>query len=87
MARSDTLYFQILGCVACKFKYFCCKVFEYRCNIDGSWRMLTEKLGGVLRRCTFGTNAHLVLGSVLQETLDTTTGKLSRQKFISYLVA
>ena len=28
------------------------------------------------RPCTFGTNAHLVLGVVLQETLDTAAGEL-----------
>lgn len=60
VARSDTLDLEILGCVSCQFQDFGREVFE-----DGG-----DVYGG------FGTDAHLVLGLRLQETLDTTAGEL-----------
>lgn len=47
---------------ACQFQNFRSKVFENSGNIDGS----------------LGTDAHLVLSVLLQETLHTTTGELRR---------
>lgn len=43
-----------------KFEYLGCEVFEDSCYVHGS----------------FGAHAHLVLGVVLEKTLDTTAGKL-----------
>jgi len=60
VAGSDTFDFEILGGVSCKLKNFGSQVFEDSSNIDSS----------------LGSNSHLVLGVVLQETLDTTAGKL-----------
>jgi hypothetical protein len=45
---------------SCEFENFGGKVFEDSCDID----------------CGLGSNAHLVLGVILQESLDTTTGEL-----------
>lgn len=47
-----------------KFEDFSSQIFQHGSNIDGS----------------LGTNAHLVLGVLLQETLDTTARKLRRVK-------
>ena len=49
---------------SCELENFSSQVFENGCNIDSC----------------LGTNAHLVLGVVLQETLDTTAGKLDRER-------
>jgi hypothetical protein len=45
---------------SCKLENFGGQVFEDGGNVDGS----------------LGSNAHLILGVVLQETLDTTAGEL-----------
>lgn len=45
---------------SCQLEHLSRQVFEYGCDIDGS----------------LGTDAHLVLGVLLEETLDTTAGKL-----------
>ena len=47
---------------SCKLENFSGKVFEDSCDIDGG----------------LGSNAHLVLGVVLQETLNTTAGELDK---------
>jgi hypothetical protein len=81
MARGNTLDLEILGgvlftrCVSvvqirqwwgvthsCELKNFGGEVFEDCSNVDSS----------------LGSHAHLVLGVVLQETLDTTTRELQR---------
>lgn len=51
---------------SCELKNFSGKIFEDGCNID----------------CCLSPNAHLVLSVVLQESLDTTAGKL-REKYVS----
>jgi hypothetical protein len=56
----DTLDLEILGGIACKFEDFGCQVFENCCDVDGG----------------FCTDAHLVLGLRLEETLDTAAGEL-----------
>jgi len=48
---------------SCKLEDFSCQVFEDSCNVD----------------CSLGSNAHLILGVVLQETLDTTAGELEKE--------
>ena len=81
MARRDTLDFEILGSIlhisvsgvqfgqmlgmthSCEFENFSGQVFENCCDID---------------RC-LGSNAHLVLGVVLQEALDTAARKLNKR--------
>jgi len=60
VARGNTLDFEILGSVSCKLQNFSGKVFKNGCDIDGG----------------LGSNTHLVLGVVLQETLNTTAGEL-----------
>ena len=45
---------------SCKLKNFGCQVFEHGCDIDGS----------------LGADAHLVLGVLLEEALDTTAREL-----------
>jgi len=60
MARSNALDLEILGSVSSELENFSSQIFEDCSNIDGS----------------LGSNAHLVLGVVLQETLDTTAGEL-----------
>ena len=47
---------------SCELENFSGKVFKNGGNIDGG----------------LGSNAHLILGVVLQETLDTTAGELGR---------
>jgi hypothetical protein len=47
---------------SCELENFSSKVFEDGCNVDGC----------------LGSNAHLVLGVVLQESLDTTAGELKK---------
>jgi len=60
VARGDTLDFEILCGVSCELEDFSGEIFENGGNVDGC----------------LGTDAHLVLGVVLQETLDTTAGEL-----------
>lgn len=78
MARGNTLDLEILGRIliirsagaqqgrrlgmthSCEFQNLGGKVFEDGCDIDGC----------------LGSNAHLVLGVVLQKSLDTTAGEL-----------
>jgi len=60
VARGDTLDFEILCGISCKLEDFSGEIFENGGNVD----------------CSLGTNAHLILGVVLQETLDTTAGEL-----------
>lgn len=62
MARSDTLDLEILGSVACQFENFGGEILQDSSDIDRS----------------FGSDAHLILCVVLQETLDTTAGELDR---------
>ena len=47
---------------SCELENFSCQIFEDRGNIDGC----------------LGSNAHLVLGVVLEETLDTTAWELEK---------
>lgn len=49
---------------SCKFKHFGRQVLEYGSNVDGS----------------LGADAHLVLGILLEETLDTAAGELERDE-------
>lgn len=56
----DTLDLEIFGSVACKLEDFSSQVLENGCDIDGS----------------LGTNAHLVLGVLLEETLNTAAREL-----------
>ncbi len=77
VAGGDALDFEVLGGVlgtklasrrlgrgwvthSCELENFSGQVFEDGGNVDGS----------------LGSNAHLILGVVLQETLDTTAGEL-----------
>jgi len=60
VTRGDTLDFEILGGVSCELEDFSGQVFEDGGNIN----------------CSLGSNTHLILGVVLQETLDTTAGEL-----------
>lgn len=46
---------------SCKLEHFSGQVFENSCDIDGC----------------LGADSHFVLGVVLQETLDTSTGELA----------
>jgi len=50
---------------SCELENFSSQIFEDCSNIDGS----------------LGSNAHLVLGVVLQETLDTTAGELEKMSY------
>lgn len=82
MARGDTLDLEILRGVAGQFEDFGGKVLEDSGHINSGWTVLaggheTWDLGS---RHTLSANTHLVLGVVLQETLDTTTGELDRFK-------
>lgn len=63
----NALDLEILGGVACQFENFGGQVFQHCCDVDGS----------------FGADAHLVLSLRLEETLDTTAGKLVREKSVS----
>ena len=60
VAWCDALDLEILGCVAGEFEDFGGKVFENCGDVDGGFR----------------SDAHLVLGLRLEETLDTSAGKL-----------
>jgi hypothetical protein len=60
VARRNTLHLEILGSIACELEDLSGQVLENGGDIDGS----------------LGTNTHLVLGVLLEETLDTTAGKL-----------
>jgi hypothetical protein len=60
VARSDTLDFEILGCVAGKFEHFGGEVFEDSRQVDGSLR----------------ADAGLLSGNVAEMALDTTAGEL-----------
>jgi hypothetical protein len=63
----DALDLEILGGVACQFEDFGCQVFQHCCDVDSS----------------FGADAHLVLGLRLEETLDTTAGKLVKEEVLA----
>jgi len=65
MAGSNALDLEILGSISCELENFSSQIFEDCSNIDGS----------------LGSNAHLVLGVVLQETLDTTAGELEKMSY------
>lgn len=55
---------------SCKLENFSSQVFEDSSNVDGS----------------LGSDAHLILGIVLQETLDTTTRELEKKnRMLAYL--
>jgi len=60
VTRSDTLDLEILGRVAGEFENFGSQILQDGSDIDGG----------------FGTNSHLVLSVVLEETLDSTAGEL-----------
>ena len=53
---------------SCEFENFSSKVFKDSCDIDGS----------------LGSNTHLVLGVILQESLDTTAGELENATVSRY---
>ena len=53
---------------SCKFENLGGQVFKHGCNIDGS----------------LGADAHLVLGVLLEEALDTTTGELRGERMLVY---
>lgn len=57
---SDTLHTKVLGCIACQFEHLGGEVFEDGRCVDGS----------------LGADSDVVLGSVLQVTVDTTDGEL-----------
>lgn len=83
MSWSDTLDLEILGGVACEFQDFSGQIFQDSGDVYGS---CTSKgsvfcfLVIVLDGRTFGTNTHLVLSVVLEESLDSTAGKLERNR-------
>lgn len=60
VAGGNTLDFEILCGISCELEDFSGQVFEDGGYVDSS----------------LGSNAHLILGVVLQETLDTTTREL-----------
>jgi len=60
VARGNALDFEILGGVSCQLENFSSEILEDGCDVDSG----------------LGTNAHLVLSVVLQETLDTTAREL-----------
>jgi len=60
VAGGDTLNFEILGSVSSQLENLSSEILKNSGDVDSG----------------FGTNAHLVLGVVLQETLDTTAGEL-----------
>lgn len=62
MTGSNALDLEILGSVACQFENFGGKILQNSSDIDSS----------------FGSDAHLVLCIVLQETLDATARELDR---------
>lgn len=55
---------------SCELENFSSQVFEYGCDIDGS----------------LGTYAHLVLGVLLQETLDTSARELSGEMLVGWYI-
>lgn len=60
MAGCDALDLQVLGGVSSEFEHFGGEVFKDGSDVDGG----------------LGANAHLLLGVVLQETLDATAWEL-----------
>ena len=94
VAGSDTLDFQVLGGVSSKLEDFGGQVFKDGSDVDGSYdhtrqsRMVIAS-GYRVPGLTFGTNSHFVLGIVLEETLDTTAGKLEHttvcQQFAAFI--
>jgi len=78
MARGDTLDFEVLGCVAGEFEDFGSEVFEDCGYVDGGWDIMLACAGRSERgsRLTLCAYAHLVLGVVLEETLDSTAREL-----------
>ena len=77
MTRGDTLHLEVLGGISSKFEDFSGQVFEDGRDVDGSYAWLIQRKG--TRRDTehtLSTNAHLILGVVLQETLDTAAREL-----------
>lgn len=64
VTRRDALHFKIFGGVSCQLEHFGGKVFENGSDVDSSFR----------------SDAHLVLSLGLEETLDTTAGKLMGHK-------
>lgn len=67
----NALDLEILGSVACQFENFGGQVFQDCCDVDGS----------------FGADAHLVLGSRLEETLDTSAGELVEEELLASLLS
>ena len=48
----------------------------HSCELENFGGQILENGGNV--DCSLGSNAHLILGVVLQESLDTTAGKLEK---------
>lgn len=93
VSRCDTLHLQILGGIARKFEYFGRQVFEDRSEIDGGCMRCSQPISfdelsrrekiddscnKHLGRLTLGSNTHLVLRVILEESLDTTARELRR---------
>jgi hypothetical protein len=79
MAGRDTLDLEILGGVAGEFENFGSQVLEDGGDIDSGYNRTSQRrvpAGKLTSDHTFGTNSHLVLGVVLEETLDTAAGEL-----------
>ena len=80
MSRGDTLDFQIFGCVTGKFEDFSSEVFKDGSDVDSScardFRISMSNVRVASRSHTFGAHSHLVLGVILEKTLDTAAGEL-----------
>ena len=77
MPRGDALDLEILGGVSSEFEDFRSQVFEHSGDVDGSCRQSEFKFCGDMEGShTFGTNSHLVLSVVLEETLDSPAREL-----------
>ena len=81
VSRCDALDLQIFRGVTGKFENFSSKVFEDGSDVDSGCaraNLISVRDGQKRRqRRTFSTDSHLVLSVVLEETLDTTAGKLT----------
>lgn len=92
VARSDTLDFEIFSGIACKLEYFGGQIFKDGSNVDSGYEKRVSLLrstifGGTAILLTFSTDSHLVLGVVLEKTLDTTTGELERTAICQHHLA
>ena len=88
VSRCDALDLQIFGGVTGKFENFSSKVFEDGRDVDSGCartRLISARNRQKRRRPrTFSTDSHLVLGVVLEETLDTTAGELTTNLLASH---